>query len=193
MLIETLKQRVGKPTLYVLFLGFSPYEAQFQSYDQTGGYTNLSISKIKTVVEEMVTPFLDSNGFELVDIEYVKEGSHFFLRVFVDKEGGIDIDECGRISEFLSEQLDKNDPVTDAYFLEVSSPGAERPLKKPEDVHKAVGKHVYITTYEPIDGSKEFEGQLIAFDGEQVSVQVGKKEHVIPYAKVAGARLAIVF
>lgn len=153
----------------------------------------MSTSKIKTVVEEMVTPFLNSNGFELVDIEYVKEGSNYFLRVFVDKEGGIDIDECGKISEFLSEELDKNDPVSDAYFLEVSSPGAERPLKKPEDVRKAIGKHVYITTYEPIDGSKEFEGQLTAFDGEQATVKVGKREHVIPYAKVAGARLAIVF
>ncbi|WP_336772240.1 ribosome maturation factor RimP [Paenibacillus sp. MMO-58] len=153
----------------------------------------MSTSKIKTVVEAMVTPFLNSNGFELVDIEYVKEGSNYFLRVFVDKEGGIDIDECGRISEFLSEELDKNDPVSDAYFLEVSSPGAERPLKKPEDVRKAVGKHVYITTYEPIDGSKEFEGQLTSFDGEQATVKIGKKEHVIPYVKVASARLAIVF
>lgn len=154
----------------------------------------MSTSKIKTVVEEMVTPFLDSNGFELVDIEYVKEGGHFFLRVFVDKEGGIDIDECGRISEFLSEQLDDdNDPIKDAYFLEVSSPGAERPLKKPEDLVKAVGKHVYITTYEPINGLKEFEGLLESFDGELAAVNVGKKVHSIPYVKVAGARLAIVF
>ncbi|MFX3632956.1 MAG: ribosome maturation factor RimP [Candidatus Pristimantibacillus sp.] len=154
----------------------------------------MSTSIIKTVVEEMVTPFLDSNGFELVDIEYVKEGGHFFLRVFVDKEGGIDIDECGRISEFLSEQLDdEHDPIKDAYFLEVSSPGAERPLKKPEDIVKAVGKHVYITTYEPINGFKEFEGLLESFDGELAAVKVGKKVHSIPYVKVAGARLAIVF
>ncbi|AJY76605.1 ribosome maturation factor RimP [Paenibacillus beijingensis] len=153
----------------------------------------MSASKIKTAVEEMITPFLREHGFELVDIEYVKEGSNWFLRVFVDKEGGIDIDECGRISEYLSERLDENDPVTDAYFLEVSSPGAERPLKKPEDLRKAVGKQVNITTYEPIDGLKEFEGVLTKFDGEQVSVTIGRKTHVIPYAKVAGARLAIVF
>lgn len=153
----------------------------------------MSTSKIKTVVEEMVQPYLNSNGFELVDIEYVKEGSNYFLRIFVDKEGGIDIDDCGRISEFVSEQLDKNDPITDAYFLEVSSPGAERPLKKQEDVKKAVGKHVFITTYEPIGGAKEFEGLLLSFDGENVVVQAGKKEHTIPYEKVASARLAIVF
>lgn len=89
----------------------------------------MSTSRIKTVVEEMVTPFLSDNGFELVDIEYVKEGSNWFLRVFVDKEGGIDIDECGRISEFLSEKLDENDPVSDAYFLEVSSPERSVPSR----------------------------------------------------------------
>jgi ribosome maturation factor RimP len=153
----------------------------------------LSTPKIKTAVEEMVQPYLDSNGFELVDIEYVKEGSNYFLRIFVDKEGGIDIDDCGRISEYVSEQLDKNDPISDAYFLEVSSPGAERPLKKQEDVQKAVGKHVFLTTYEPISGAKEFEGLLLSFDGENAVVRTGKKEYTIPYTKVASARLAIVF
>ncbi|MFD1953789.1 ribosome maturation factor RimP [Paenibacillus thailandensis] len=153
----------------------------------------MNTSKIKSVVEEMVKPFLDDNGFELVDIEYVKEGSSYFLRVFVDKENGIDIDECVRISEYLSEQLDKNDPIPGNYFLEVSSPGAERPLKKPDDVRKAVGKHVYITTYEPVNGEKEFEGELLAFDGEQLTIRTGNKEQTVPYAKVAGARLAIVF
>ncbi|MBD2870698.1 ribosome maturation factor RimP [Paenibacillus arenilitoris] len=153
----------------------------------------MSTSKIKTAVEEMVLPYLNGNGFELVDIEYVKEGSNYFLRIFVDKEGGIDIDDCGRISEYVSEQLDKNDPISDAYFLEVSSPGAERPLKKQEDVIKAVGKHVFLTTYEPIGGAKEFEGLLLSFDGETAVVRTGKKELSIPYAKVASARLAIVF
>lgn len=153
----------------------------------------MSTSKIKTAVEDLVQPYLSSNGFELVDIEYVKEGGNFFLRIFVDKEGGIDIDDCGRISEYVSEQLDKNDPITDAYFLEVSSPGAERPLKKQEDVRKAIGKNVFLTTYEPISGAKEFEGLLLAFDGENAVVRTGKKEYTIPYTKVASARLAIVF
>ncbi|AZN40892.1 ribosome maturation factor RimP [Paenibacillus albus] len=154
----------------------------------------MNTATIKTAVEEMVKPFLDENGFELVDVEYVKEGSNWFLRVYVDKlEGHIDIDECGRISEHLSEKLDENDPISDAYFLEVSSPGAERPLKKPEDVHKSVGKHVFVTTYEPIGGLKEFEGTLLSFDGEEVVVEIGKKKHAIPYAKVASARLAIIF
>ncbi|WP_019638035.1 ribosome maturation factor RimP [Paenibacillus fonticola] len=153
----------------------------------------MSTPKIKATVEEMVVPFLEENGFELVDVEYVKEGSNWFLRVFVDKDGGIDIDDCGRISEYLSERLDADDPIPSAYFLEVSSPGAERPLKKAEDVTKAVGKDVFVTTYEPVDGLKEFEGRLLSFDNDELVVAVGKKNHAIPYNKVASARLAIIF
>lgn len=150
-------------------------------------------SQIKSTVEEMVKPYLDEQGFELVDIEYVKEGSNWFLRVYVDKEGGIDIDDCGRVSEYLSSKLDENDPIPVAYFLEVSSPGAERPLKKPSDYDKAVGKHVFVTTYEPINGLKEFEGTLESYNEDQLVVKIGKKEHAIPTGKIASARLAVVF
>jgi len=153
----------------------------------------LSTSKIKTTVEEMVQPYLDEHGFELVDVEYVKEGSNWFLRVFVDKDGGIDIDDCGLISEYLSQKLDENDPIPTAYFLEVSSPGAERPLKKKEDVAKSVGKNVFVTVYEPINGLKEFEGKLESFDNEELVIQTVKKQYIIPYTKVASARLAIIF
>ena len=121
----------------------------------------MSTTKIKSTVEEMIQPYLNEQGFELVDIEYVKEGSNWFLRVYVDKEGGIDIDDCVLISEKLSAKLDENDPIPTVYFLEVSSPGAERPLKKAEDVTKAVGKNVFVTTYEPVNGLKEFEGKLL--------------------------------
>jgi ribosome maturation factor RimP len=144
-------------------------------------------------VEEMIQPYLNEQGFELVDIEYVKEGSNWFLRVYVDKEGGIDIDDCVLISEKLSAKLDENDPIPTIYFLEVSSPGAERPLKKPEDVTKAVGKNVFVTTYEPVNGLKEFEGKLLSFDDEELVIEAGKKQHAISYDKVASARLAILF
>lgn len=153
----------------------------------------MSAPKMKSIVESFAAPYLEENGFELVDVEYVREGSNWFLRVYVDKEGGIDIDDCGRISEFISAKLDELDPISDAYFLEVSSPGAERPLKKAEDVAKAVGEHVFVTTYEQIDGAKEFEGRLEAFDGETLTIVVGRRKHAIPYDKVASARLAIVF
>jgi ribosome maturation factor RimP len=153
----------------------------------------LSTPKIKGIVEEMVQPYLDEHNFELVDVEYVKEGSNYFLRVYVDKEGGIDIDDCGMISEYLSQKLDENDPIPTAYFLEVSSPGAERPLKKSEDVAKAVGKDVFVTVYEAVDGQKEFEGRLLSFENDELVISAGKKQHTIPYAKVASARLAIIF
>ncbi|MCJ8010643.1 ribosome maturation factor RimP [Paenibacillus sp. KQZ6P-2] len=153
----------------------------------------MSTPKIKGIVEEMVQPFLDEHNFELVDVEYVKEGSNYFLRVYVDKEGGIDIDDCGMVSEYLSQKLDENDPIPTAYFLEVSSPGAERPLKKNEDVAKAVGKDVFVTVYEAVDGLKEFEGRLLSFENEELVISAGKKQYTIPYAKVASARLAIIF
>lgn len=153
----------------------------------------MSTSKIKSTVEEMIQPYLNEQGFELVDIEYVKEGSSWFLRVYVDKEGGIDIDDCVMISEQLSAKLDETDPIPTVYFLEVSSPGAERPLKKPEDVTKAVGKNVYVTTYGPVNGMKEFEGKLLSFDGSELVIEAGKKQHAVPYDKIASARLAILF
>lgn len=153
----------------------------------------MNASRVRQIVVDMLQPYLDREGFELVEVEYVKEGGNYFLRVYVDKEGGIDIDECGRISEYLSDRLDADDPIPDAYILEVSSPGAERPLKKPEDFRRAVGKDVYITTYEPIDGKKEFEGRLLSYDETQLSVKAGKKDVVIPTTKVAGARLTIIF
>jgi ribosome maturation factor RimP len=158
-----------------------------------GGLLRLSNAKIKPIVEELVQPYLREHGFELVDIEYVKEGSNWFLRVFVDKDGGIDIEDCCRISEYLSERLDERDPIPDAYFLEVSSPGAERPLKKPEDYRRAVGKHVYVTTYEPVGGEKVFEGLLQSYDGERLTIDTGKRQAEVPMDKVASARLAVIF
>ncbi|WP_174735077.1 ribosome maturation factor RimP [Mesobacillus harenae] len=155
------------------------------------------MSKVTEVVEELVTPILTENGLELVDIEYAKEGRDWFLRVFIDKDNGIDIEECGIVSERLSEKLDEMDPIPHNYFLEVSSPGAERPLKKEKDYHKAIGKNVFVKTYEPIDGEKAFEGTLTKFDGQVVTIDVKVKTRTktveIPLEKVASARLAVTF
>ena len=157
----------------------------------------MDASGIERMVADMVTPFLVREGFELVDVEYVEEGGNRYLRVYVDKEGGIDIDECGVISEFLSAELDKKDPIPDAYILEVSSPGAERPLKKPEDFRRAVGKHVYVKTLEPVDGSREFEGTLLAYDEQSVKVKAVRKgrskEIDISANNIESARLAVLF
>ncbi|AAU40779.1 ribosome maturation protein RimP [Bacillus licheniformis CG-B52] len=154
-------------------------------------------NKVIDTVSEMVQPILDNLQLELVDIEFVKEGQSWFLRVFIDSDDGVDIEECAKVSEALSEKLDEADPIKQNYFLEVSSPGAERPLKKEADFMKALGKNVYIKTYEPIEGNKEFEGELSAFDGENVEVTVmiktRRKTINIPYDKVAKARLAVSF
>ncbi|WP_281281358.1 ribosome maturation factor RimP [Pseudalkalibacillus caeni] len=147
--------------------------------------------------EELVKPILEDMKLELVDIEFTQEGANWFLRVYIDSPTGVDIEECGKVSEKLSEKLDKKDPIEQAYFLEVSSPGAERPLKKESDFNSAVGKNVHITTYEKIDGEKVFEGELLSFDGETVAIErkvKTKKQRIeIPYEKVASARLAVVF
>jgi ribosome maturation factor RimP len=150
-------------------------------------------ARILATVEQMLASFLQENNLELVEIEYVKEAGNYFLRVFVDKEEGIDIDECARVSEFLSTQLDANDPIEEAYFLEVSSPGAERPLKKPSDFIKAVGKYVYIETRDAVSGLHAFEGTLTANDDDKLSIRVGKKSHEISKSNVKTARLAIKF
>ncbi|ARK30966.1 ribosome maturation factor RimP [Halalkalibacter krulwichiae] len=153
--------------------------------------------KVTETTSELVTPILDELNLELVDVEFKKEGPNWFLRVFIDSETGVDLEDCGQVSEKLSEKLDELDPIQQAYFLEVSSPGAERPLKKEKDLVKAVGKNVHVSTYEPIEGEKVFEGKLIAFDGNQLEVEVKiktrKKVYSIPYDKVANARLAIIF
>ncbi|SDN29274.1 ribosome maturation factor RimP [Alkalicoccus daliensis] len=148
-------------------------------------------------VETIVTPILEELSLELVDIEFKKEGKNWFLRVFIDSDSGVDLDDCTKVSEQLSERLDAEDPIEQAYYLEVSSPGAERPLKKKQDIEKAVGKHVHVTTYAPVDGEKAIEGKLASFEDEvlkiEVKVKTRIKEYEIPYSQVAKARLAVVF
>jgi ribosome maturation factor RimP len=155
------------------------------------------MSKVTEVVADLVSPIVTDAGLELVDIEYVKEGREWFLRIYIDKENGVDIEECGLVSEKLSEKLDALDPIPHNYFLEVSSPGAERPLKKEKDFEKSVGKQVSLKTYEPIDGEKTFEGTLVEFSNEivkiEVKVKTRKKIVEIPFEKIASARLAVTF
>ena len=150
-------------------------------------------------VTKLVTPILDKQNFELVEVEFVKEGKNWFLRVFIDKENGIDIEECALVSEHLSEALDMivPDPIPQAYFLEVSSPGAERPLKKESDYENAVNDYIHVSLYQAIDGEKQFEGILLSFDKEQVTLTVKiktrTKELIIDRKNIAKARLAIQF
>ncbi len=154
-------------------------------------------SKVIQTTEELVLPILKQKNLELVDVEYVKEGKNWFLRVYIDKEGGVDITECGEVSEELSERLDQTDPIAEAYFLEVSSPGAERPLKKKKDFEENMNKQIYVKLYEPINGEKEYEGKLVDFANDVVTISYKLKTRnqtvEIPFEKIAKARLAVSF
>lgn len=157
------------------------------------------MSTVVETVTTIVTPILEAQNFELVEVEFVKEGKSWFLRVFIDKEGGIDIEECAFVSEQLSDKLDAcdPDPIPQAYFLEVSSPGAERPLKKEEDYHRAVGEYIHLSLYQPVEGEKQFEGFLQSFDEEQLVIKIRiktrEKELTIERKNIDKARLAIQF
>ncbi|WJY28701.1 MULTISPECIES: ribosome maturation factor RimP [Sporosarcina] len=156
------------------------------------------MSKVTEQVEELVLPIVEELKLELVDIEFLKEGRDWFLRVYIDTpEADIDIDQCAQVSERLSEELDRTDPIPQNYFLEVSSPGAERPLKKEEDFEKAVGRYVYVKTYEPVEGMKEFEGHLIVNEPDALEIQVRIKTRTLTVRiakdKIAVARYAIDF
>ncbi|WHX27197.1 ribosome maturation factor RimP [Virgibacillus halodenitrificans] len=156
----------------------------------------MSSQVIKTT-EELLHPILEHKGLELVDIEYVKEGKNWFLRIYIDKPGGIDITECGDVSEELSEKLDQQDPIKEAYFLEVSSPGVERPLKTKGDFSNNLNKNIYVKLYEPVEGEKEYEGILKDFTNNiltlEIKVKTRSKQIEIPYDKIAKARIAVTF
>ncbi len=157
------------------------------------------MSSVVQTVTDLVTPIVDEYGFELVEVEFVKEGKSWYLRVFIDKEGGIDIEECALVSEQLSEKLDNvdPDPIPQAYFLEVSSPGAERPLKKEKDYEKALGGYIHISLYQAVQDEKVYEGFLESFDENQLTlkVRIKTREKQITFDRnnIAKARLAIQF
>lgn len=158
-----------------------------------------SLSSVVETVTSLVTPIVEQRNFELVEVEFVKEGKSWFLRVFIDKEGGIDIEECAWVSEQLSEKLDSlnPDPIPQAYFLEVSSPGAERPLKKEADYHKALGEYIHISLYQSVNDEKQFEGFLESFDENELTLRVRiktrEKQLTFERSNIAKARLAIQF
>ena len=147
------------------------------------------MSKVETQVESLMAEILSDTDFELVDVEYVKERD-WYLRVFVDKAGGIDLDDCQNISEKLSARLDDSDIIGGAYILEVSSPGIDRILKKDKDFLREAGKVVDVTLYAPLDGKKLFVGEL---EGRDENFLRLKDLAPLPREKVAQVRLHIDF
>ena len=122
--------------------------------------------------EEILLPIVEEYGFELVDVEYVKEGGTWYLRTYIDKEGGISIDDCEKVSRRLSDILDEKDYIDDTYIMEVSSPGLGRPLKKEKDFKRSLGKEVDIRTYRMIDKQKEFTGILKDYGKDTVTIEL---------------------
>ncbi len=159
----------------------------------------MDLSNVVDTVKNIVQPIVDEFQFELVDVEFVKEGKNWFLRTYIDKPGGIDIEECALVSEKISERMDQidPDPIPQAYFLEVSSPGAERPLKKEADYQNAIGSYINISLYEPVEGQKVYEGTLkdLTEGTLTLTIRIKTREKEIEFdrKKIAKARLAIKF
>ena len=157
------------------------------------------MSRVVDEVRVVVQPIVDEQNLELVDMEFLKEGKNWFLRIYIDKPGGIDIEECALISEKVSEALDAidPDPIPQAYFLEVSSPGAERPLKTEADMQNAIGKYVHLSFSQAIDGEKFYEGTMKELNDESVvltiRIKTRTKDIEIERKQIANARLAIQF
>ncbi len=144
--------------------------------------------------EQILTPIVEEYGFELVDVEYVKEGSTWYLRSYIDKPGGISIDDCEKVSRRLSDLLDQEDFIEDAYIMEVSSPGLGRPLKKEKDFRRSLGEEVEIRTYRMIDKQKEFTGILKDYDENTVTITLADEtEKTFDKDDIALIRLAFDF
>ena len=144
--------------------------------------------------EEILNPIVEEYGFELVDVEYVKEGSTWYLRAYIDKPGGICIDDCEAVSRRLSDILDEKDYIDDAYILEVSSPGLGRPLRKEKDFRRSLGEEVEVRTYRMIEKQKEFTGILKEYDEKTVTIEEdGGNVRIFEKSDIALLRLALDF
>ena len=149
---------------------------------------------LEATIEEIVIKITDEHGFEMVDVEYVKEAGEYYLRVYIDKEEGISLNECELVSRELSPILDEKDPIKENYFLEVSSPGLDRALKKDRDFVRYQGRDVDLKLYKPLNGCKQFEGELVGLtEDNNIKIIANGKEMEFNRKDVAIVRLAIKF
>lgn len=147
-------------------------------------------AKVLTIVE----PILTEKALELADLEFVKEGPNWYLRIYIDKEGGVTIEDCESVSRILEKKLDEKDPIEQAYILEVSSPGIDRPLKKPEHFQKYMGEIIDIKLYKPLEGKKEYQGELKNFENGIITIMdENEKEIQFVQKETASVRLAVLF
>ena len=151
------------------------------------------MKKVTEIVAELAAPVAAEFGCELWDTEYVREAGQWFLRLYLDKDGGVDILDCENVSRKVSDLLDETDPIEGSYIFEVSSAGAERQLKRPSDFEKFLGSPVLLKTYQNRDGRKEFPGVLKAYDGSAGVLEMGKQELRFEKSEIAMVRLRVVF
>lgn len=144
-------------------------------------------------VYDISLPIAEKNGLSVWDVEFKKEGSDYYLRVYVDKEGGVSIDDCEAVSRELSDKLDELDPISQAYMLEVCSAGIDRQLKRESDFLAFLGSDVDVKLYAPLNGEKEFTAELINYENGVLTLKKDKNEIELPLDKIASVRLSVVF
>lgn len=149
------------------------------------------MSKITETVWKLAEPIAAEAGVEIWDVEYIKEAGDWFLRVYIDKDGGISINDCETVSRALDPILDEKDPIPDSYIFEVSSAGAERALKRPSDFEKFIGSYIAVKLYSPKNGKKEYLGYLAGYEDGNVTVKSGDEEVTFEKKEVAGVRLRL--
>jgi ribosome maturation factor RimP len=151
----------------------------------------LKFESLLQEVRQIVEPILESQALELVDLEYQRESQGWVLRIYLDREGGVSLDDCAGISHEVGAVLEVKDLIPSSYTLEVSSPGLTRPLKRPEDFNKFRNQMVKIKLYEPLDGRKNFKGTLLGLEGDRVRVEVEQQVYELPLQRIAKANLEI--
>jgi len=151
----------------------------------------LKFENLLQEVRQVVEPILESQGLELVDLEYQRESQGWVLRIYLDREGGVSLEDCAGVSHEVGAVLEVKDLIPSSYILEVSSPGLTRPLKKPEDFNKFRNQMVKIKLYEPLEGRKNFKGILMGLEGDRVRVEVEQRVYELPLQRIAKANLEI--
>ena len=149
--------------------------------------------KITEKVTQMALPVVEAHGCQLWDVEYVREGSEYFLRLYLDKEGGVDINDCEAISRAMDPILDEEDPIPESYHFEVCSAGLERPLKRPSDFERFMGEPIMVKLYRPRNGLKEIPGILRDYENGCVTMEAGKETITFQKSEVALVRLRVEF
>ena len=149
------------------------------------------MSKLTDKIAEIARPVVEEEGCSLWDVEYVREAGTWYLRVFIDRDGGVSIDDCERVSRRLDPILDEEDPIPDSYVFEVGSAGADRELKRPGDFEQFMGSEVEVKLYRPVDGSKHYTGTLSGYEAGAVSLTVGEKTLRFPKEQVAQVRIYV--